>query len=284
MLDQTSLLRNLLAFMLALHLASTNLVSAKSVCKCGDGEEESPSKKVVDYNVRISEYGEQYNETIEVDTEKQTELFKVPAHRDVDQSNILHDFKMNMSLLLLPERKVCYLLPLEKDQSTPRKLLSDLDKKEKSDKRISETRINEHKWTPSSEVTDRSVLSDELANFCAKYPIYYVEKMKDSMTTTRIQKDGGKSRKRRKEVNTVTCPSIIPTYPDIPSGYLCPGADKRPPSAQIFTCLCIEKKAWKVSCKIRTITCHTLVMCDSFQKCVTIHTRNNIYCCGYECN
>lgn len=133
-----------------------------------------------------------------------------------------------MSLLLLPERKVCYLLPLEKDQSTPRKLLSDLDKKEvrtrklwstnwslffikplthpyhsirrfwrclrsilqKSDKRISETRINEHKWTPSSEVTDRSVLSDELANFCAEYPIYYVEKMKDSMTTTRIQKDG----------------------------------------------------------------------------------------------
>ena len=54
---------------------------------------------MVDYNVRISEHGEQYNEKIEVDTEKQTELFKVPAHRDVDQSNILHDFKM-VSLLL----------------------------------------------------------------------------------------------------------------------------------------------------------------------------------------
>ena len=49
---------------------------------------------MVDYNVRISEHGEQYNEKIEVDTEKQTELFKVPAHRDVDQSDILHDFKM----------------------------------------------------------------------------------------------------------------------------------------------------------------------------------------------
>ena len=61
---------------------------------------------------------------------------------------------------------------------------------QKSDKRISETRVIEHKWTASSEVTDRSELSDELANFCAKYPIYYVEKMKDSMTTTRIQKDG----------------------------------------------------------------------------------------------
>ena len=28
-----------------------------------------------------------------MDTEKQTELFKVPAHNDEDESNILHDFK-----------------------------------------------------------------------------------------------------------------------------------------------------------------------------------------------
>ena len=47
----------------------------------------------MDYNVQISESREEYNETIEVDTEKQTELFKVPAHLNVDQLNILHDFK-----------------------------------------------------------------------------------------------------------------------------------------------------------------------------------------------
>ena len=49
--------------------------------------------KVVGYNIQIRESGEEYTETIEVDTEKQTELFKVPAHVNVDQSNILHDFK-----------------------------------------------------------------------------------------------------------------------------------------------------------------------------------------------
>ena len=32
--------------MLVLHFASTNLVSAKSVCKCGNGEVDSSSKKV----------------------------------------------------------------------------------------------------------------------------------------------------------------------------------------------------------------------------------------------
>ena len=48
----------------------------------------------MDYNVKITESGEQFNEKIQVDTEKQTELFKVPAHNNVDHSNILHDFKM----------------------------------------------------------------------------------------------------------------------------------------------------------------------------------------------
>ena len=47
----------------------------------------------MDYKVQISETGTEYNETIEVATEKQTELFKVPAHNDVDESNILHDGK-----------------------------------------------------------------------------------------------------------------------------------------------------------------------------------------------
>ena len=53
---------------------------------------------MVDYNVQMKESGEQY-ETIEVDTEKQTELFKVPAHGNLDHSNILHDFK-KVSLVL----------------------------------------------------------------------------------------------------------------------------------------------------------------------------------------
>ena len=50
--------------------------------------------QVAEYNVRITENGEQYNETIEVDTKSQTEVFKVPAHNNVEHSNVMHDFKM----------------------------------------------------------------------------------------------------------------------------------------------------------------------------------------------
>ena len=49
-----------------------------------------------------------------------------------------------------------------------------------------------NKWTVATEMTDRSVLSDELANFCSKYPIYNVKRMDDSLTATRIQTAGEK--------------------------------------------------------------------------------------------
>ena len=49
--------------------------------------------QIVDFNVHVSESGEEYNEKIEVDTDKQTELFQVPAHPGVDRSDVLHDFK-----------------------------------------------------------------------------------------------------------------------------------------------------------------------------------------------
>ena len=63
---------------------------------------------------------------------------------------------------------------------------------QKSYEKISETSVIEHKWAVGSEVTDRSVLSDELANFGAKFPIYNVQKMEleETLKTTRIQTGG----------------------------------------------------------------------------------------------
>ena len=57
-------------------------------------------------------------------------------------------------------------------------------------KPISKTKTIHNKWTVESEMTDRSVLSDELAKFRAEYPIYYVENNGDSLTTTRVQTGG----------------------------------------------------------------------------------------------
>ena len=55
----------------------------------------------MDVAVHISEAGEEYNEKIEVDPNKRTELFQVPAHPGVDRSDTLHDFKQVSCLILI---------------------------------------------------------------------------------------------------------------------------------------------------------------------------------------
>ena len=67
----------------------------------------------MDFNIHVTESGEEYNETIEVDTQKQTEVFKVPAHPGVDGSDVMHDFKQVIIVgcyMLLPFACCCVWL------------------------------------------------------------------------------------------------------------------------------------------------------------------------------
>lgn len=55
---------------------------------------------------------------------------------------------------------------------------------------ITETRRVDTTWIVNGELTDRSALSDELADFCAQYPIYHVKKAPDSLEVVGIQREG----------------------------------------------------------------------------------------------
>ena len=52
---------------------------------------------------------------------------------------------------------------------------------------ITETRRVDTTWIVNGELTDRPALSDELADFCAQYPIYHVKKARESLEVTGIQ-------------------------------------------------------------------------------------------------
>ena len=43
----------------------------------------------MDFTAHVSEAGEEYNEKMEIDPNKRTELFQVPAHPEVDGSDSL---------------------------------------------------------------------------------------------------------------------------------------------------------------------------------------------------
>ena len=55
---------------------------------------------------------------------------------------------------------------------------------------ITETRRVDTTWIVDGELTDRSALSDELADFCAQYPLYHVKEAKESLEVTGIQTGG----------------------------------------------------------------------------------------------
>lgn len=190
MFDKGTLVKCQVALIFLWFFASANVARANG---------NSLSKEVAEYNVRITENGEQYSETIEVDTKSQTEVFKVPAHNNVEHSNIMHDFKMNLSLIKLPEKMVCYLVPLAKDLPEPGKLISDLDQNQGSD---SDETTTLSKWTVDKMVhasIRSSILSPSMDKFCADFPIFYTKKTLDSEEETKIQTIG-KERRRRQTV------------------------------------------------------------------------------------
>ena len=55
---------------------------------------------------------------------------------------------------------------------------------------ITETRRVDTTWIVNGELTDRSALSNELADFCAQYPIYHVKKAQESLEVTGIHTEG----------------------------------------------------------------------------------------------
>ena len=55
---------------------------------------------------------------------------------------------------------------------------------------ITETRRHDSTWIVEGELKDRSALSDELADFCAQYPIYQVKEAQESLEVTGIQTQG----------------------------------------------------------------------------------------------
>ena len=52
---------------------------------------------------------------------------------------------------------------------------------------ITETRRVDTTWIVEGELTDRSALSDELADFCAQYPIYHVKEAQETLQVTGIR-------------------------------------------------------------------------------------------------
>lgn len=148
--------------------------SGATVCKCAE-KKETTSK----YTVKVDDGKTKVDETFEIDTEKETERIHVPDNGDTDRSSpgevdAIFDFKQNMAMHRLSNQKACFLsnstdkLPKPADLQN---LLEAEDGQGSANAKFSSTT----EYVITGTLNDRSILSDEMADLCAKFPIYLIK-------------------------------------------------------------------------------------------------------------
>jgi len=125
--------------------------------------------------VKIKDGNEEINEEVEIDTEKQTETLSIPKTNsgNAGEVKVVVDFKKNLTMHRLSAAKACFLSDSTDDTPKPDELLKVLDEDSSSS---TPKNVSDSEFDVVSTVTDRSILSDEMAEMCAKLPIYRVKK------------------------------------------------------------------------------------------------------------
>ncbi|XP_074620386.1 uncharacterized protein LOC141879142 isoform X2 [Acropora palmata] len=173
--------------------------SGATVCKCaGEKKKEAPVEK---YTLKVDDGKTEIEETVEIDTEKKTETFEIPSDGDTSPSapgdvKIVYDFKQNMAMYRLSNQKACFLKKSTSELPKPSDLKDLLDKKTTH----SPTQAT-FRYTIVGNLTDRSILSDEMANMCAKYPIHLIRKQ--SPLSAELEKKKQIKRTKRSPCSTV---------------------------------------------------------------------------------
>ncbi|XP_073229244.1 uncharacterized protein [Porites lutea] len=116
-------------------------------------------------------------ESIKVDANKESETFSLSlASSGKKEGDCVYDFNKNVTMIRLPEAKACFLRYSIGNVPRPADLLKQLQLVQKStDSKVTTT--SEENVKVVAKLSDRSDLSDEMKDLCAKLPIYRVRKL-----------------------------------------------------------------------------------------------------------
>lgn len=245
--------------------------------------------EVEEYRLHIHESGEDFNETLRIDEEEQTELFKVPAHRNIEKSDIMFDFKMNATMIHFPLKGLCFLLPLTRSQPTPRNLATNLHQ-------VSSEEVTTHKETVriGKEITDRSILSDSTARLCSKSRIFRVTEIPSEVDVTKMNPPAIRRARRQSYVYEL-CDDGLDLQQ---AATTCPFQFIPKCKVEYLSC------AWLVNCQgLMGMAFRKRVSADNYiaasraglrtnihnggsrkVTCLPTHLQYSIVCCGYYCD
>lgn len=116
-------------------------------------------------------------ESIKVDANKGSETFSLSlASSGKKEGDSVYDFKKNLTMIRLPKAKGCFLRYSIGNVPRPADLLKQLQLVQKSTDSKTNT-TSEENFKVVGKLRDRSDLSDEMKDLCAKLPIYRLRKL-----------------------------------------------------------------------------------------------------------
>ncbi|XP_022786273.1 uncharacterized protein LOC111326527 isoform X2 [Stylophora pistillata] len=139
-----------------------------------------------DYNVHITERGTKLIEKIRIDEENNLVYFHVPAHNGLAEADYLFDFNKKISLRCTKSEAKCYLGPLPHTLPKPADLRTGLQMTLKSPSKSSE--IVRKYWAVAEEV-DKTLLSEQVQEFCGQFPVIRLEEVDLNSVKTGIGKE-----------------------------------------------------------------------------------------------
>lgn len=180
------------------------------------------SNPVSKFKLKMNKDGKDYEEQVDVDTQKETETFHVPKTSPDDEAgDIVYDFKKNLTMIRLPATNSCFLSDSTDDVPKPAtlvKLLGGIGQVEMPRQQI------EVKFKVVGTLEDRSGLSDEMADLCEKLPIYIVVEGEVDSTQAALQptKTAPGKRSKRHLVRRWVCSLVCrPVCPRVCNGWFC---------------------------------------------------------------
>ncbi|KAI8491743.1 hypothetical protein Bbelb_305480 [Branchiostoma belcheri] len=145
-------------------------VQTGPVCQC---EDKSTYKEFL---VNINERGVQFTQRVEVDEDNQVVIFHVPTHNQVINNQVMLDYTTNHQMTFFPDKRACLLATIPREIPDLQKLVNGLQNFQSPRSRLMKNKVEETYVRVLPEpLLDRTVLSDKMAQFCAKYPVYSLE-------------------------------------------------------------------------------------------------------------
>ena len=231
----------------------------------------------VKFNVRINEKGTRFVEKIKINEQENTATFSVPRHNDVDRSEVLHLFNLNLTVTRLPDASVCYIKPLDEMLTSSSKMKTDMNyvRQMHGRNKKPDVLLRSTQWAIGEklEIKDLRVIPSVL-KFCAGFPVYRLKEInKDNVEIEEEEtySNGSASRGKRQ---------LVTNYP------VCSSA-----RTKIVPCPMTQ---WSWFCKFGTRTCVYWTKCQlgggiirsstfSLRNCKFVHDLSYLMCCEFRC-